>query len=152
MPAFRATRTPDRDPAQLRTLRRIAQRGAAKLVAKNGDSVEIPTAIRALLAEIARGMEAGKSVSVVTGNHELTTQRAANILGVSRPFLIRLLEERKIPFHMAGTHRRIYLADLLSYKAIRDRARHRAIRDLARADVEAGIYDVVTLPDGSRDE
>lgn len=140
------------DSGQLRTLRRLVQRGSAKLVAKNGESVEIPAAVRTLLAEIARNMEAGKAVSVVAENHELTTQRAANILGVSRPFLVRLLEEGKLPFHLTGSHRRVYLIDLLTYKSKRDRARHQAIKELALDDIEAGTYDTVILPEGAQDE
>jgi len=119
---------------------------------KDGESVEIPLAIRTLLSEIVQNMEAGKRVSVVAENHELTTQRAANLLGLSRPFLIRLLEDRKIPFHRVGSHRRVYLSDLLSYKANRDQARHRAVQELARADVEAGIYDTVLVPETAQDE
>lgn len=140
------------DPAQLRTLRRLLRRGSAKVVTRSGESVEIPPRVRTLIAEIALNMEAGKSVSVVAENHELTTQRAANILGVSRPFLITLLEERKVPFHMVGTHRRVYLGDLLEYKAKRDTARHAAIKRLARGDVAAGTYDTVILPAGAADE
>lgn len=89
---------------------------------------------------------------MVAENHELTTQRAANILGVSRPFLVRLLEENKVPFHMVGSHRRVYLVDLLTYKSKRDRARHDAIRRLALDDVEAGTDDTVILPEGAQDE
>ena len=83
------------EAGQLRTLRRLAQQGSAKLVGESGEPVEIPATVRTLLAEIARNMEAGKAVSVVAENHELTTRRAANVLGVSRPFLVRLLEESK---------------------------------------------------------
>jgi len=54
-------------------------------------------------------MEAGTSVSVVAGHHELTTQRAATILGVLRPFLVRMLEDGKLAYHMVGSHRRVYL-------------------------------------------
>lgn len=97
-------------------------------------------------------MEPGKDISLVAESHELTTQRAANILGVSHPFLIQLLDEGKIPFHMVDSRRRVYRADLLSYKTKRDRARHRAIQELAAADVAAGVYDTVILPDGARND
>lgn len=140
------------DPGQFRVLRRLVQRGSAKVVARSGESVELPAQVRALIAEIARSMEAGKSVSVVAENHELTTQRAANILGVSRPFFVKLLDEKKLPFHMVGSHRRVYLADVHEYKTKRDTARHQAIKRLARADVEAGSYDTVILPEGAADE
>ncbi len=139
-------------PGQLLTLRRLVQRGSAKLVGRGGESVEIPASVSVLLAEIASNMAAGKAVSVVAENHELTTQRAANILGVSRRFLVRLLEENQLPFHKVGSHRRVYLADLLVYKAKRDRVRRRAVQQLAMGDVDAGTYDTVILPEGAQDE
>ena len=137
---------------QLRSLRRLAQHKLAKVVGMRGESVAIPLPVKNLLVEIARNMEAGKLVSVVAAHHELTTQGAANILGVSRPFLVHLLEEDKLPFHKTGSRRRVYLSDLLEYKAKRDPARHEAIQRLAQEDVEAGIYDNVILPRGARDE
>ena len=57
-----------------------------------------------------------------------------------------------MPFHMVGTHRRIYLRDLLDYKQRRDAARHTAIDDMAKAEMEAGTYDKVLLPEGAEDE
>lgn len=143
---------PATDANQLRALRRLAQNSAAKLVGKGGESVALPPSVRMLLAEIARNMEAGKAVSVVAEHHELTTQRAANLLGVSRPFLVRILEEGKLPFHRVGSHRRVYLSDLLEYKTKRDRARHETIKSLAREDVAAGTYDTVILPEDAQDE
>lgn len=140
------------DPGQMRMLRRLVQRGSAKVVAGSGESVELPAKVRTLIAEIARNMEVGKAVSVVAENHELTTQRAANLLGVSRPFFVRLLEEQKLPFHMVGSHRRVYLSDLQEYKNKRDAARHSAIQRLAREDLKAGIYDKVILPKGAKVE
>lgn len=146
------TPKPTADANHFRALRRLAQNSSAKLVGKGGESVAIPPTVRTLLAEIARNMEAGKAVSVVAEHHELTTQRAANILGVSRPFLVRMLEDGKLAFHMVGSHRRVYLSDLLEYKTKRDRARHEAIKRLAREDVAAGTYDTVILPEGAQDE
>jgi excisionase family DNA binding protein len=147
-----ATSRAKTNTGQLRELRRIAQTKSATLVGKGGASVAIPQPVRTLLAEIARNLEAGKAVSIVAEHHELTTQRAANLLGVSRPFFVRLVEEGKLAFHMVGTHRRVYLPDVLAYKANRDHGRHEAIRKLAREDVEAGTYDKVILPDGAQDE
>jgi excisionase family DNA binding protein len=97
-------------------------------------------------------LQAGKGISIVPEHQQLTTQRAADILGVSRPFLVGLLESGQIPFHMVGSYRRIYLRDLLDYKRQRDQARHEAINNMARADMEAGTYDKVVLPDGAEDE
>ncbi len=73
---------------------------------------ELTEALRALLAPLAQG----KMVRVVPLEAELTTQEAAEILGVSRPHLIRLLESGKIPYRKVGTHRRIRVEDLLAYR------------------------------------
>ena len=85
-------------------------------------------------------------------HQQLTTQRAANILGVSDSFVVSLVKDGEIPFHMVGSHRRIYLRDLLDYKRRRDAARHEAINNMARSEMEAGTYDKVVLTDGAEDE
>jgi excisionase family DNA binding protein len=121
-------------------------------VAPDGRQIELPDTIQELLLKILKSLQAGKAVSIVAEHQELTTQRAANILGVSRPFLVRLLEDGHIPFHMVGSHRRIYLRDLLEYKHRRDGARHEALDRLAKADVEAGTYDKGFLPEGAEEE
>lgn len=105
-----------------------------------------------LLLSILENLEAGKAVSIVPEHQQLTTQRAANLLGVSRPFLVGLLENGEIPFHMVGSHRRIYLKDLLSYKHRRDNARHEAIDRMAKTQLEDGTYDKVILPEDAEDE
>jgi excisionase family DNA binding protein len=133
-----------------RTLRRLAQSKSATLTGKRGKSIPLPPQVRILLAEIARNLEAGKSVAIVPDHQELTTQRAANLLGVSRPFLVKLLEDGKLAFHRTGAHRRVYLADVIEYRDRRDAARHAAIRQLAREDVAAGSYDKVILPKAAR--
>src|SRR5687767_13998014 len=81
---------------------------APALVGPNRESVPIPESIYKVLLQVIGYMAQGKAVSVVPVMQELTTQHAANMLGVSRPFLIGLLNEAKIPFHKTGTHRRIY--------------------------------------------
>ena len=77
---------------------------------------------------------------------ELTTKAAADYLGFSRQFLVRLLEQDKIPFHRTGTHRRVYFNDVLEYKKKRDAARHEAIKGLAKKELDEGTYDFI-LPD-----
>jgi len=57
-----------------------------------------------------------------------------------------------MPYHKVGSHRRVYLGDLMAFKLKRDRARHQAIRRMAREDMESGVYHKVILPKGSRDE
>jgi excisionase family DNA binding protein len=137
---------------QIRDLRRLVQDGGAKLVGPGGREIEIPEPVHELLLLILKNLQAGRAISIVPEHQQLTTQRAADILGVSRPFLVRLLENGDIPFHMVGSHRRIYLRNLLEYKRQRDAARHEAINNMARAEMEAGTYDNVVLPDGAEDE
>jgi len=137
---------------QIRDLRQLIQAGNAKLVGSDGRQVAIPEPVHDLLLVILNNLQAGKAISIVPEHRQLTTQSAAGILGVSRVFLVGLLENAEMPFHMVGTHRRIYLRDLLDYKRRRDAARHTAIDNMAKAEMEAGTYDRVLLPDGASDE
>jgi len=143
---------PQIEEEQLAELRRLVQEGAARLVGPDGRQVELPDTVQELLLKVLKNLEEGKAVSIVAEHQDLTTQRAANLLGVSRPFLVRLLEDGLIPFHMVGSHRRVYLRDLLAYKHRRDSARHEAIDRMAKADLEAGTYDKVVLPEGAEEE
>jgi excisionase family DNA binding protein len=140
-----------KERAQIRTLRQLVQAGPIKLVGAKGCRAELPGAVVGLLDEILKNMQAGKAVSIVPEHQQLTTQRAANLLGVSRPFLVRLLEEGHLPFHMVGSHRRVYLKDLLAYQRLRDAERHDAINRMARMELEAGTYDKVVLPEGAEE-
>jgi len=143
---------PEKEEKQIREMRQLVQQGGAKLVAPDGRQIEIPKPVHDLLLAILKNLQTGKAISIVPEHQQLTTQRAADILGVSRPFLVGLLEGGQIPFHMVGSHRRIYLRDLLDYKRQRDQARHQAVNNMARAEMEAGTYDSVVLPDGAEDE
>jgi excisionase family DNA binding protein len=143
---------PETEEEQIGEIRRVVQEGRMRLVGPNGHQVELPETVQELLLKILKNLLAGKAVSIVAEQQDLTTQRAANILGVSRPFLVRLLEDGQIPFHMVGSHRRVYLRDLLAYKHRRDSARHEAIDRIAKADLEAGTYDKVVLPEGAEEE
>ncbi len=139
------------ETAQLQELRQLVKQGPVKIVDAKGRKLQLPRPVLGLLDEILKNMQAGKGVSIVPEHQELTTQRAANMLGISRPFMVRLLEEDKLPFHMVGSHRRVYLKDLLAYKARRDKERHASIVRMARMEVKAGTYDKVVLPKGAVD-
>lgn len=84
----------------------------------------------------------GQSVTIVQNDAQLTTVEGARMLGVSRQFLIKLLEQGHIPHHMIGTHRRIYVRDLLAYKAKRDSNRRKILDELTRTEAEDGLYDL----------
>jgi excisionase family DNA binding protein len=90
--------------------------GQATLVSADGARIEIPAEIQELLREIVAEMAEGKAVTIAPRDTVLTTQQAADLLGISRPTLVRLLEARKIPFTQPGRHRRVALADLIAYQ------------------------------------
>ena len=85
--------------------------------------IELPSGAVKLLMDILEAMAAGRGVTIIPENAELTTVQAANILRVSRPFLIKLLDEKMIPYRMVGKHRRILIDDVMAYKEQIDRER-----------------------------
>jgi excisionase family DNA binding protein len=110
------------------------------LVDEHGNRLELPRPIYELLVRVASAMQEGKVISLVPETQELTTQAAADLLGVSRPHLIKLLETGRISFHKVGAHRRIRLKDLIAFQQARDQDRRKSLDDVARKAQEAGLY------------
>ena len=113
----------------------------AKLISPSGEEIEFPGSVYEVLVRVVREMDRGNGITVIPIHAELSTQQAADLLNVSRPYLVGLLKKGKIPFHKVGRHRRIRLDDLLAYKEERDKVRRRALRDMSREALEAGLYD-----------
>lgn len=101
----------------------------------------LPPELRDLLAEVVRAMRRGQAVSFAPLSQQLTTQQAADLLGVSRPTLVKILEAGRIPYDQPGRHRRIRLTDVLTYQAARRAEQREALRELARDAQELGLYE-----------
>lgn len=113
----------------------------AKLTLPDGEVLILPDSVSRLLARMVHDLARGNAVTVIPIEAELTTQQAAELLNVSRPFLVKLLESCKIPFHMVGTHRRVLSRDLVAYMRRRRQERQQALNDLARESQELGLYE-----------
>ncbi len=95
-----------------------------------------------MLKDILEAMAAGHSITIIPQHAELTTVEAADILNVSRPYLIKLLESGEIRFRKVGTHRRIMMEDLVAYKEKSDRQSRAAMDELVALSEELGLYDL----------
>lgn len=101
--------------------------------------VELPTFALRLLGDILSELASGNAVRVVTIHSELTTQEGADLLNVSRPHLVKLLEAGELPHTKTGSHRRVKLADLMAFKEQRDQAGHEAINELTSQAQKLGM-------------
>src|SRR5215210_3180046 len=106
--------------------------GQAKLVAPSGRSYELPHSVFSVLERVVAEMARGNAVKVLPVHAELSTQEAADLLNVSRPHLVHLLEQGEMKYRKVGTHRRVRLDELIVYKERRDAARLVALDEMAR--------------------
>ncbi len=104
-----------------------------------GEDVTLPLPAARLLNDVLAEMVHGHAVTVLPVRAELTSQRAADLLNVSRPYLIGLLEEGKIPFRLVGQHRRVRLDHFMAYKRKDDAARRRISDELTADAPELGM-------------
>lgn len=110
-------------------------------IAETGGKIRIPVSVLRLLAQILKEISQGNPVTVVPQATEITTQAASEVLGCSRPHVVRLLEEGKIPYTKVGKHRRIRYDDLMSFKKKMKVSQKKKLQDLMKLDEESGLYD-----------
>jgi excisionase family DNA binding protein len=104
-----------------------------QLIGENEDTIiQLPSQVLHLLVGILKEMGQGNAISLIPIHTELTTQEAADLLNVSRPYLINLLKDEKIPFRKVGTKRRILAKDVLRYKASIDKKRLKTLEKLTK--------------------
>lgn len=132
----------DISPDILRQLSEAVQEGERPvLLGHRGERIELPQALNDLLVYIVQAMKEKQAIVLLSENEALTTQTAADLLGMSRPHMVRLLDAGRIPFHRVGTHRRILFKDLRVFQAERDKARRETLRELSHTLDAAGVYD-----------
>jgi len=114
-----------------------------KIVEADGSEQDtiIPAAAYRLFVDILTQMSLGNAVTIIPIHAELTTQEAADLINVSRPFLIKQIEAGEIPHHKVGRHRRVRLTDLMEYKTRIDCEREEVLDELVELSEELGLYD-----------
>lgn len=112
-----------------------------RLVGSDGVEIELPEEVYQVLAFVADEMRAGNAVSVIPHSQRISTQEAAELLGISRPTLIKLLERGEIPFETPGRHRRLLLTDVLEYRERSHAHTRAALDDLTAETSSLGLYE-----------
>lgn len=133
-----------RTAARLRRLAKRRHTSTARSITLEGETqpIEVPAAAIEALADAVEEIAKGHAIRITSREEEVSTQKAADLLNVSRPYLIRMLEKGEIPFRMVGTHRRLRLSEVLGYKARSDAEGERAFRELVAQAQELGMgYD-----------
>lgn len=109
-------------------------------VAGTSESVHLPSSALELIKDVLANMAAGQGVTVVPAHAELTTQQAAELLNVSRPHVIKLLDQGLIRYRLVGRHRRILASSLLEHRRTQQRNARRAADDLTALSEDLGLY------------
>lgn len=132
---------PPRDVHVVEAVRQLlAGDGEVELVGADDDTrTALPVELRRLLATVVEAMRRGQAITIAPLAQRLTTQQAADLLGISRPTLVKLLEDGRIPYETPGRHRRIRLVDLLEYQATRRDERRAVLRELTEEAQELGL-------------
>ena len=110
-------------------------------IEETNEKIKIPISALKILGDVVKAMSQGKPISIVPIATEVTTQSAAEILGCSRPHLVKLLESGEIAFTKVGKHRRIRFEDVIAYKKKMKAAQKQHIIDIMQSDEELELYD-----------
>lgn len=110
-------------------------------IEETGEKITLPVKALTLLGEILKAMGQGKPISIVPLATEVTTQSAAEVLGCSRPYLVKLLEEGKIEYTKVGKHRRIKYEDIIDYKRKMKEEQKKRLIEMMHNDEDLGLYD-----------
>lgn len=105
----------------------------------DGREIELPGSFASVMTEALKIIANGQQVEISSVDAEIGTQEAADLLGVSRPFLVKLLDTEKIPSRKVGVQRRVLVTDILAYREREKQQRRRVLKELAETDQELGL-------------
>lgn len=123
-----------------------ADAGASTLSGPHGEQYELPPELFALLRDVVFALAAGQAVTVAPVNQRLTTQQAADLLGISRPTFVKLLDEGEIAFEVPGRHRRVRLDDVLEYRKRRSVGQRRVLDEMVEIAHDSDMYEKTERP------
>lgn len=118
-----------------------------RLVGPEGEEIELPESVFRVLRQVVHAMAQDQAVTVVPVHKQLTTQQAADLLGVSRPYLVRVLDEGQIRYSKPGTHRRLWFDDLMAYARGRDAKRREGLARLTEDERGDGPVEANSSPE-----
>jgi excisionase family DNA binding protein len=127
----------------IRQLERIlnAEHTPPRLISSDGEEILLPESVYEALCQVIEAMASGQAITIVPHDREMTTQQAADFLNVSRPYLIKLLEQEVIPHIKVGAHRRVRARDIMMYKQQRDTQRQKNLSEFTAFLQDEGFYD-----------
>lgn len=129
---------------------RLGAEPATTLSGPNGEHLILPPEVFEVLRDVVEAMADGQAVTIAPVHQRLTTQEAADLLGVSRPTIVKLLETGEIPFEQPGRHRRVRLADVLAYRERSSAERRAALDRMVEIADEADMYERTATPKRTR--
>jgi excisionase family DNA binding protein len=151
-PTLELTVLPPAEPLDdlVAMLSRLAAEPTAILSGPNGQHLVLPSEVFEALRGVVEALASGQAVTIAPVHQRLTTQEAADLLGVSRPTLVKLLETGEIPFEQPGHNRRVRLADVLAYRERASLERRAALDRIVDIADEADMYERTSAPRRTR--
>ena len=134
----------------LELLSRVEAEPTAFLAGPNGERLMLPHAVFEVLRDVVEAMSNGQGVTIAPVHQRLTTQEAADLLGISRPTFVKLLESGEIAFEQPGRHRRVRLSAVLAYRERRSSQRRESLDRMVEIASESGMYEQAATPKRTR--
>ena len=141
---------PEQPLGRLCALLKDTSSESVTLLSPDGERILLPREIFDALSNVVKAMAEGQAVVIAPVHQRLTTQEAADLLGISRPTFVKLLEAGEIPYERPGRHRRVRLVDVLDYRNRRSTQRRAALDRMVQIAEQSGMYERTERPAKTR--